>query len=64
MLLQAEQMAAAQAQEQAALKGDTKHGGKLAQQASLSKHHADETGAMQGIGGTPAAMGAPGGQLQ
>jgi hypothetical protein len=63
MLLQAEQMAAAQASEQAALKGDTKHGGKLAQQESLSKHHADQTGGMQGLGGQ-AAMGAPGGQLQ
>jgi len=65
MLLQAEQMAAAQAQEQANKPGgDTKHGGKLAQQESLSKHHADNTGAMQGIGGAPAAMGKPGGMLQ
>jgi hypothetical protein len=64
LLLQAQQLAQAQAQEQAALKGDTKHGGKLAQQESLSKHHADQTGAIQGIGGAAGAMGAPGGQLQ
>jgi hypothetical protein len=59
MLLQAEQLAAAQAQQA----GNTKHGGKLAQQESLSKHAADQTGGMQGTG-APAAMGAPGGQLQ
>jgi hypothetical protein len=43
--------------------GQTKHGGKLPQQESLSKHAADQTGGMQGSGG-PAAMGAPGGMLQ
>jgi len=40
--------------------GDTRHGGKLAQQESLSKHHADQTGALQGIGGAPSPMGAGG----
>jgi hypothetical protein len=48
---------------QAQAKGDTQHGGKLAPQESLSKHAADTTGGMQGIGG-PAAMGAGGGLLQ
>lgn len=42
---------------------NTAHGGKLAQQESLSKHHADNTGGMQGSG-APAAMGAAGGHLQ
>jgi hypothetical protein len=60
MLLQAQQLAAAQEQEAAA---DTKHGGKTAEAESLSKHHADESGGMQGLGGQ-AAMGAPGGMLQ
>jgi hypothetical protein len=41
-------------------KANTQHGGKLAQQESLSKHHADNTGAMQGLGGAPATL-APGG---
>ena len=65
MLLVAQQLqAAAEAEEQAAGgSGDTKHGGKLAQQESLSKHASDQTGGMQGVGGT-AAMGAPGGMLQ
>lgn len=51
--------------EQAAAKaqGDTRHGGKLAPQENLSKHASDMTGGMQGSG-MPAAMGAPGGQLQ
>jgi hypothetical protein len=44
-------------------KGQTQHGGKLAPQESLSKHSADQTGGMQGLGG-PAAMGAGGGLLQ
>jgi hypothetical protein len=44
-------------------KGDTKHGGKLPQQESLSKHASDVTGGMQGTG-APAAMGAGGGHLQ
>jgi hypothetical protein len=43
--------------------GDPRHGGKLLQQESLSKHAADQTGGMQGVGGT-AQMGAPGGMLQ
>jgi hypothetical protein len=60
LLLQAEQLAATQAAEQEA---NTAHGGKVAQQESLSKHHADQTGGMQGIGGQ-AAMGAPGGAIQ
>jgi hypothetical protein len=42
----------------------TEHGGKLAPQESLSKHSADLTGGLQGIGGAPAPMGAPGGHLQ
>jgi hypothetical protein len=42
---------------------DTKHPGKTAQTESLSKHQADQSGGMQGGGGT-AALGAPGGMLQ
>ena len=38
---------------------DTAHGGKVAPQESLSKHHADLTGGMQGTG-QPAPLG-PGG---
>lgn len=53
--------AAGVATEQA--KAETRHGGKLPQMESLSKHHADETGGMQGLGGPPAPMG-PGGFLQ
>jgi hypothetical protein len=63
MLLQAQQMAAAEAAEQEAQDGDTKHGGKVAQQESLSKHASDKTGGMQNTG-APAAMGNPGGFLQ
>ncbi len=55
--------ATAGAAEDAQGEGNTKHGGKLAQQESLSKHAADQTGGMQGVGGT-AAMGAAGGHLQ
>jgi hypothetical protein len=62
MLLQAQQLAAAQAAEEAQQAGDTKHGGKLAPQESLSKHAADQTGGMQGLGGTAAL--APGGMVQ
>ena len=53
--------AAQAAQEQAA--ANTKHGGKLPQQESLSKHAADQTQGMQGTG-APAAMGVGGGHLQ
>lgn len=60
MLLQAEQLAAAQAAEAAAQPGATKHGGKTPQAESLSKHHADQTGAMQGLGGAPSPAGAGG----
>jgi hypothetical protein len=60
MLLQAQQLAAAEAAEQEGQKGATEHGGKLAQQESLSKHAADQTGAMQGIGGAAMPMGAGG----
>jgi hypothetical protein len=60
MLLQAEQLAAAQAQEQAQQAGDTKHPGKQAPSENLSKHHSDQSGAMQGIGGAPSPMGAGG----
>jgi hypothetical protein len=60
MLLQAQQLAEAEAAEQEAQKGETKHGGKLAQQESLSKHASDQTGAMQGIGGAAMPMGAGG----
>jgi hypothetical protein len=42
---------------------NTAHGGKLPQQESLSKHAAEETGGMQGIGGAPSPMGA-GGMVQ
>lgn len=63
MLLQAQQLAAAEAAEQEAQGGDTKHGGKVAQQESLSKHAADQTGGMQNTG-MPAAMGAAGGMIQ
>jgi hypothetical protein len=62
LLLNAQMMAQAEA-EKAAAEGSTKHGGKTAQQESLSKHAADKTGGMQGTGG-PAALGAPGGGLQ
>jgi hypothetical protein len=61
-LANAQMMAAAEAQ-QGEQKGDTKHGGKLPQQESLSKHAADATGGMQNTG-APAAMGAAGGMLQ
>jgi hypothetical protein len=63
MFLQAQQMAAAEAAEQEAQKGDTKHGGKVAQQESLSKHASDLTGGMQNTG-APAALGAAGGMIQ
>lgn len=63
MLLQAQQLAAQEAAEQEAQKGATKHGGKLAPQESLSKHAADQTGALQGIGGAPSPAGA-GGMVQ
>jgi hypothetical protein len=63
MLLDAQAMAAAEAAEGEAAKGDTKHGGKVAQQESLSKHAADKTGGMQGTGAA-AALGAPGGMIQ
>jgi hypothetical protein len=62
LLLQAQQLAAAAEAEQEAQQGDTKHGGKLAPQESLSKHAADRTGGMQGSGAT-APMGA-GGMVQ
>jgi hypothetical protein len=64
MLMQAEQLAAAQAQEQAqqAL-GDTAHPGKQAPSENLSKHHSDQSGAMQGIAEAPSPMGA-GGMVQ
>jgi hypothetical protein len=59
LLLQAEALAAEQAQAEA----DTKHGGKVPQQESLSKHASDQTGGMQNTG-APAAMGQGGGYLQ
>jgi hypothetical protein len=64
-LQQQNALMAAQAGEPAngAPAGATQHGGKLAPQESLSKHAADLTGGMQGIGGT-AQMGAAGGHLQ
>ncbi len=43
--------------------GSDKHGGKVAQQESLSKHASDQTGGMQNTG-APAAMGGGGGMLQ
>ena len=65
MLQQSEMLAAQAAAAEGGQpgEGDTKHGGKLPAQESLSKHAADQTGGMQGVGGT-AAMGAPGGMLQ
>jgi hypothetical protein len=63
MFLQAQQMAQAEAAEQEAQKGSEKHGGKVAQQESLSKHASDMTGGMQNTG-APAALGAPGGMIQ
>ena len=42
---------------------NTKHPGKQPQTENLSKHHADTTGGMQGVGGS-AALGAAGGHLQ
>jgi hypothetical protein len=64
-MLQQSLMLAAQAgaAEDAQAEGNTQHGGKLPQQENLSKHAADKTGGMQGVGGT-AAMGAAGGHLQ
>jgi len=43
--------------------GETRHGGRLAPQESLSKHASEQTGAMQGTG-QPAPLGVPGGQIQ
>lgn len=64
MLLQSQMLAAqAATEENAGAAGDTKHGGKVAQQESLSKHASDKTGNLQGTG-MPAAMGAAGGHLQ
>jgi len=63
MFLQAQQLAQAEAAEQEAQKGSEKHGGKVAQQESLSKHSSDLTGGMQNTG-APAALGAAGGMIQ
>ena len=64
LMLQAQQLAEAQAQEAAmqkqAEKGQPPHGGKVAQMEGLSKHAVDQTGGMQGSG-APAASGAGGG---
>jgi hypothetical protein len=62
LLLNAQMMAQAEAA-QAEAEGDTKHGGKTAQQESLSKHASDKTGGMQNTG-APAALGAAGGMIQ
>jgi len=62
LLLKAEAMAAAEMAAQEEAKGDGKHGGKVAQQESLSKHAADATGGMQNTG-APAALGAAGGMI-
>jgi hypothetical protein len=59
MLAQMEQEQAAAAEAEAS----EKHGGKVAQQESLSKHASDRTGGMQNTG-APAAMGGGGGMLQ
>jgi hypothetical protein len=62
-MLQQDMMLAAQADAQdAEAKGDAKHGGKLPQSESLSKHAADKTGGMQNTG-APAALGAAGGMV-
>jgi hypothetical protein len=42
---------------------ETQHGGKMPQMEGLSKHAADQTGGMQGMGGAPTPMGA-GGMVQ
>jgi hypothetical protein len=63
LLLNAQQEAAAAAAEAEGQKGSEKHGGKVAQQESLSKHASDLTGGMQNTG-APAAMGGAGGMLQ
>jgi hypothetical protein len=63
LLLNAQQEAEAAAAEEQAQKGSEKHGGKVAQQESLSKHASDLTGGMQNTG-APAAMGGGGGMLQ
>jgi hypothetical protein len=63
LLLNAQQVAAAEAAEAEAQPGATKHGGKQPQSESLSKHHADLTGNIQNTSGA-GAMGATGGGLQ
>ena len=60
---QSMEMAAQAEAADAEAKASTKHGGKVAQQESLSKHAADMTGGMQNTG-APAQMGAAGGMLQ
>jgi hypothetical protein len=65
LLLQSQQLMAQADAAKAEMGADpnTMHGGKLAQQESLSKHASDATGGLQGTGG-PAALGAAGGHLQ
>lgn len=59
-LQQSMELAAQADAQNIAAKADGKHGGKVAQMESLSKHAVDMTGNMQGIG-QPAASGAGGG---
>jgi hypothetical protein len=62
-LQQSLEMAAQAEAADAEAKASEKHGGKVAQQESLSKHASDMTGGMQNTG-APAAMGGAGGMLQ
>ena len=63
LLTQQQMQAAAEAEKAAKKEGDTRHGGMLPAVEPLSKHAADRTGAMQGIGGQPTPFGA-GGSVQ
>lgn len=57
LLLQAAQLAAADAAAQVRPAGDTRHGGAQPRAEGLSKHHAEQTGALPGLGGAPAPRG-------
>ena len=59
MLLQQAQIEAAAEAEQAASKGETRHGGKAAPMETLDKHAADAGMGMQGLGGVTPMGGAP-----
>jgi hypothetical protein len=57
-----EQAMAIQQAQAAAMKPDTTHGGKVAPVESLDKHHAENSGNMQGSG-DPAPLARPGGAV-